>query len=172
MNLLTQISNRTFATAATLLAIITFAVHGYNRLSHHVVSTPSPDEKQAAFLFFMITTLVAFSVPIVLTVLKKQTRGDKNWPIYEAIAIAVGFFLAFVFAFVSDLIPGSLGAYQDVVGVFLAYILVVNAYSFSISKVIASAREEQWYRVFASGGVLLLTGSTIFIVSWMMVYFE
>ena len=172
MRLAQPLGNGPIAMAAIALAVITFAVHGWNRISHHVVSLPTPEEKQAALLVFIITLIVGYGVAFVLHLLSKEASGDRRWPIYGIIAVVTGIFLSVMFISVGDLIPGSLGAYQDVIGIFLAYVAMILAYTFAVKKAISSWRAGYWSGVIANASVVLVSGAIIFIISGMIVYFE
>ena len=137
-----------------------------------MVSLPTPEEKHAALLVFIITLIVSYGAALVLHLLSKEASADRRWPIYEIVVVVTGIFLGVMFISVSDLIPGSLGAYQDVIGIFLAYVAMILAYTFAVKKGISSWRAGYWRGVLANASVVLVSGVIIFIVSWMTVYFE
>jgi len=161
--------NKLTITAGILLGAVTFVVHGWNRISNNVVSLPTEGEKSIAFLVFIATILITFTVPFILYLFTKRNSGNSLWPIFEITLITIGVLLGVAFISIADLIPGP---YQDVIGVFLAYVLVVIAYLSTFKKAIVSLGSRSWGKLAANGGVMLLAATAIFVVGWMMVYFE
>lgn len=125
------------------------------------------EEKRIALLFFIITLLAIYGVPLVLALFTRKTNGDLRWPIYSAITLVVGFFLGILLVFRSDL-----GNYQELLTVFLPYVAAIFAYSFATKKGIANLQARYWGKALANIGVVFTAGTIIFFVSWIMVYFE
>jgi len=171
-----SLSSRINIVIIILLAIISFTIHIWNRSSHHVVSLPTTDEKNISYLVFIATLLLCYSVPLVLVKFTPITNGHSRWPIYETLTVIVGLFLCFIF-FSIDLSGltktlNKISNYQDVIGVFLAYIAAILAYSFSFKNGLISWQARDRGRALANASMALLSAIIFFFASYMVVYFE
>jgi len=172
MNSTKSLGNIAIAIAATLVSVLTFAVHGWNRVFHHVVGLPTIEERRVALAVFMATLFIGYGVPFMLCPFTREGIGDRRWPIGEAFTIVSGVLVGVALLSVAGLIPGALGAYQDVIGVLLAYLAAFLAYSFAAKKAVANWRAKRWSRVLANVGVILVSGTIVLIGGWMTVFFE
>ena len=169
MKLNKPFGNRTVAAGGVSLAIATFAVHGWNRLSHGVLSSPAASESNPPLLIFIITLLMIYIVPLALSLFAREAGADRGWPTRELIGVLIWIFLSLMFLFIPDLIGGE---YQDAVGGLLLYAAVILAYSFAIKKGIANWPVRNWGKSVANVGVVLISAFLIFIISWAMLYLE
>ena len=166
----TQYANKIIATTASLLAIFTLTVLFWNRTSHNTVSISTPDEKNTAFIIFVITLLALYSIPLIVSLFTEKSENNKKWPIFEACTVVIGILIFVIFVSIPDLVPYPLN--QDIVGSFLAYTAIVIAYSFMIKRLDNCWREQYRGGVLVNAIGVLIVGLIIFATSWIMIYFE
>lgn len=163
-------ANRTAVVTAIILAIFTLAMDFWNRVAHNTVNIPTPDEKNATLLIFLITLLMLYGIPLIVALLMEKPGNNKKWPIFEACVVAGGILIGVLFFSVSDLVPYPLD--QDVIGSLLAYIAMVIAYTFIVKRLVGCWREQNRSGILINSVGVSTVGLILFVASWMMVYFE
>lgn len=150
------------------IAIIVFAINGSNRLFNDTVNLPTESQKNSAFFVFIISMLVGYFMPIILLFKIKKFSVNAGWPLHEFILLFIGVLFAISTIFISDLpIP-----YQDIVGIFVLYIISLITYTFSLKKAIENVKIKSWNKVIATLILTLFSIIIFFIINWMIVYFE
>lgn len=148
-------------------AILTLVALGFLRRFYSVVSgRPSIADQAFTFVAWLSTVSIYFVViPVMITLLRKNPI-KVSWPVHEAVFLVIIILAATEFNFFNRVFP------SDAVLIAFCYLLFTIIYIVSFARAANAIKARSWRHFIAASMAATLSGSTIFVVIWAILYFE